>query len=116
MTCCLTCGSDPCVNPLFCRACRDADRQKARNKPGHTEDLARLRRLMSDNVSLERTWAELNYSRNRTPQVTIEAMMHAVRERGLAALKEPATAERIEPCDAVARAEINQRIEKLGLK
>jgi hypothetical protein len=45
----------------------------------------------------------------------VEAVMLAVRERGLAALKEPATVERLERCDAAARAEINQRIEKLAL-
>jgi hypothetical protein len=81
------------------------------------EDLARQRRLMSDNVSLNAAWTQLNNFRNRpTPRATIEAVMHSVRERGLAALKEPATAERLECCDATARAEINQRIEKLGLK
>jgi hypothetical protein len=39
--------------------------------------------------------------------------MHAVRERGLAALKESATAERLERCDAAARAEIERRIADL---
>ena len=78
------------------------------------EDLARLRRLMSDGVSLERAWAELNDARNRpTPGATIEAVMHAVRERGLAALKEPMTAERLERCDAAAKTEIERRIADL---
>jgi hypothetical protein len=55
--------------------------------------------------------------RNRpTPNVVVEAIMLTVRERGLVALKEPATVERLKRCDAAARAEINQRIEKLGLK
>jgi hypothetical protein len=169
MTMCPTCGSDPCANPDFCRACRDADRRKARfryaplrpapppiadlpkaslknknwdeiaaeawSSPGwkqaaleycHTrgnrtliaetppEDLARLRRLMSDDVSLDTAWAELNDYRNRpTPRATIEAVMHAVRKRGLAALKEPATAERLERCDEAAKAEIERRIAHL---
>ncbi len=79
-----------------------------------TTDLARLRRLMRDNVSLDAAWAELNDPRNRpTPETTIEAVMHAVRERGLPALKEPATAQRLECCDAAAKAEIEQRIAKL---
>jgi hypothetical protein len=66
---------------------------------------------MSDDVSLERAWAELNDSRNRpTPKAIIEAVMHAVRERGVAALKEPVTAERLKYCDAAAKAEIEQRI------
>src|SRR5262249_54892280 len=32
MTACLTCGADPCANFDFCRACRDADRRKARGE------------------------------------------------------------------------------------
>jgi hypothetical protein len=48
-----------------------------------------------------------------TPQVTIEAVMYSVRGRGLKALKEPATQERLRRCDASARAQINQRVEKL---
>lgn len=72
---------------------------------------------MSDSVSLDAAWAELNDFRNRpTPKATVEAVVHAVRERGLAALKEPTTVERLKRCDAAARADTNQRIEKLGLK
>jgi hypothetical protein len=48
-----------------------------------------------------------------TPQTTIDAVMYSVRERGLAALDEPATRERLGRCDAAARRQINQRIEKL---
>ena len=45
---------------------------------------ARLRKLMADNPTLDRLWDELNDPRNRpTPQVTIEAILHCVRERGL---------------------------------
>jgi hypothetical protein len=72
---------------------------------------------MHNSVSLDAAWAELNDPRNRpTPEFTIRAVMHAVRERGLAALKEPATAERLARCDEDAKAEINKRIEKLGIK
>ena len=72
---------------------------------------------MQRGVSLEQAWNEINGPRNRpTPNVVVEAIMVAVRERGLVALKEPATVERLKRCDAAARAEINQRIEKLGLK
>ena len=42
--------------------------------------------------------------------------MLAVRERGLEALKEPDTIERLTRCDAAARKQINARIERLGLK
>ena len=128
MSACATCGDDLCRNPSFCRACRDADRRKARGDfPHYTESerlshiepekLKHLRHLMDNSISLDAAWAELNDYRNRpTPKTVVEAVMHAVRQRELAALKEPATAERLKRCDAVARAEINQRIEKFGLK
>lgn len=51
-----------------------------------------------------------------TPQVTIEAIMLCVRERGLGALQEPANLERLERCDEAARQQINQRIAKLSQK
>jgi hypothetical protein len=81
------------------------------------ENLARLRRLMSNDVLLDAAWAELNDPRNRpTPKATIEAVMHAVKKRGLTALKESAMKERLARCDAAARAEMNERMEKLGLE
>jgi hypothetical protein len=74
----------------------------------------RARRLLHDNVSIERAWAELNDPRNHpTPKATVEAIIHSVRERGLAALKEPANVERLSRCDVAAKAEIEQRIAKL---
>jgi hypothetical protein len=48
-----------------------------------------------------------------TPQTTIEAVMYSVRDRGLAALKEPASIERLSRCDAAAHAQINARIAQL---
>jgi hypothetical protein len=84
MTECRTCGANPCANRSFCRACRSADRRTARQAYQETD--------------------------RPTPEVVIEAIMFAVRERGLAALKEPATAERLERCDAAAKAKIEQRI------
>lgn len=52
-----------------------------------------------------------------TPQTTIDAVMLAVRERGIGALREPANVERLRRCDAAAKAQLRARIEKLtGLK
>jgi hypothetical protein len=45
--------------------------------------------------------------------VTIEAILHCVRERGVAALDEPKNIQRLRRCDAAALARINQRIAKL---
>jgi len=81
------------------------------------ERLKRLRRLMQSAVTLEQAYWEINDPSNRpTPAVVVEAVMLAVRERGLERRKEPTTVERLQRCDAVARAEINQRIQELGLK
>lgn len=63
---------------------------------------------------MDRAWHELNDIRHRaTPWVTVEAIMLCVRERGIAALDEPANIERLSHCDAAAKAEINRRIAKL---
>jgi hypothetical protein len=48
-----------------------------------------------------------------TPQTIVEAIMLAVRERGLAALEEPANLERLVRCDQAARQQINERITRL---
>lgn len=76
--------------------------------------LALLRRLLDNNVSIERAWSKLNDPRDRpTPETTIKAILYCVRERGLAALKEPANIERLSRCDAAAREEINRRLAAL---
>jgi putative DNA primase/helicase len=48
-----------------------------------------------------------------TPSTTIEAIMLAVRERGVAALKEVATRERLSSCDEAAKDQIDARIARL---
>jgi hypothetical protein len=59
-------------------------------------------------------WDELNHpSRFPTPQVTVEAVLCSVRERGVAALKEPANLERLKCCDQAARDQIDRRIKDL---
>jgi hypothetical protein len=101
---------------------REAAREYHRDRAGQRRLIVEiesehfLKRLMRPGVTLEQAYSELNDPRNRpTPKVTVEAVMVAVRARGIATLKEPATAERLQRCDAAARAEINQRIEKPGL-
>jgi len=69
--------------------------------------LARLRRLISPEISLDRAWHELNNKRP-TPAVTVEAIKQAVRERGLAALKEPAVRGRVQRCDDASLAIVNE--------
>jgi hypothetical protein len=68
-----------------------------------------------DKMSFVALWNYLNPPR-RTPRTTIEAVMYAVRERGVAALREAANIERLTRCDEVAKTEINERIAKLIAK
>ena len=49
-----------------------------------------------------------------TPAVVVEAIVHTVRERGVGALKEASSVERLRQCDASARTEIKKRIAKMG--
>jgi hypothetical protein len=86
---CEMCGSAPCVNPSFCETCRRIEQEQPLQPP---------------TASAPRP----------TPQTTIEALMHSVRERGLDALNEPNNLERLSRCDENALAEINRRLKKLG--
>ena len=118
MSACRICGSNPCTNPTFCAACRRADAMLAAERRAgrqlESPSVLRIWRLFDADVSFERFWNEINDPRNRpTPRAVIEAVMYCVRERGLAALKEPANVERLSRCDAAARAQIDQRIDKL---
>ena len=54
--------------------------------------------------------------KNSTPTVTVEAVLYSIRTRGLAALQEPDVLQRLQRCDIAAKAEINQRIERLHEK
>jgi hypothetical protein len=49
----------------------------------------------------------------RTPQTTIEALVWAVREGGIKALRDPDNQERLSRCDAAAKQQIRERIKKL---
>src|ERR1700675_4045451 len=44
-----------------------------------------------------------------TPQTLVEAVWYCVRERGLAALREPANLTRLQTFDPAARAQLNER-------
>jgi hypothetical protein len=63
-------------------------------------------------TSIDALYRALNTC-SSTPQTTVEAIMVAVRERGLAALEEAPTVERLVRCDQVARRQINERITRL---
>jgi hypothetical protein len=114
VTPCPTSGCEPCPLPSFCQSCREADAKAAK----HHDDphLKRLRRLMDDDIGLERASVEVMKGRP-TPNATIEAIKQSVRDRGVTALKEAANRERLSQCDNAARAEIDRwvaRLERAG--
>jgi hypothetical protein len=78
------------------------------NKP---ERLELDRKL--DGASIDRAWALNDPRRFPTPQSTIEAVFDCVRERGLAALTEPANVQRLKTFDETARKQLNERIARL---
>ena len=51
-----------------------------------------------------------------TPQSTVEAILHCVRTRGLAALREHGNEERLSRCDEAAMKQIRERIERMREK
>jgi hypothetical protein len=68
MTACPTCGSEPCGNAAFCRACRDADRRKAQGKQEEINRAARDRY-------------------NEAPEAIYNAVVYELRTYGLPQLK-----------------------------
>jgi hypothetical protein len=73
----------------FWRLCREADARRPRVRPRHTE--------------------------RPTPGVTVEAVRQAVRDRGISALNEPNTRERLRRCDNAAISEIDRWLCKQGM-
>jgi hypothetical protein len=107
---CPVCGCEPCPTPSFCQLCGEADAKAAASR----RDPNRLQRLMDDDLSLERAYAQMMKARP-TPNATIEAVKQAVRGRGMSALDEKETRERLQRCDAAAIAEIDQWLLKRGI-
>jgi len=67
-----------------------------------------------DTLSLGALWNVLHDpARHATPQSTIDAILYCVRARGIAALEEPNIKEQLASCDAAARKQVDERIERL---
>jgi hypothetical protein len=74
-----------------------------------------LRQLLSDDVSLERAWHEVNtaHLRGRAAQSTVEALMFSLRELGTKALDEPDTQRRISELSEEQLHEVGARLQRL---
>ena len=83
-------------SPAHRRAAHRAHTRKAASRPQDPRIL-RACRLLADNVSLDRAWAEINGNRP-TPDATIEALVYSLR-RGAAELSKPDTLRRLSELD-----------------
>jgi hypothetical protein len=80
------------------------------------DELARLRKLAADDISLERAWHELKaaHFRGRAARSTVEALMYSLRERGIKALTAPDTQRRISEQSEQQLHEIGGRLQRLA--
>jgi hypothetical protein len=121
MTICPTCGSDPCVNPDFCRACRDADRRKAR---GEAPRYIAPSRWRGPPDHIPSNWSEMSIGtlmahfdrarrRDGAPLATVQALMFGLRERGTKALGEPKVRRRLSELSEQQLHEVCSRLQRL---
>ena len=68
----------------FARLCREADKEQ-RRRPLDPR-IVRARRLLADNVSLERAYGEIHteHLRGRTAEATVDALVYQLRKGGAA--------------------------------
>jgi hypothetical protein len=99
------------LSSTFAKLCREADEKQRRKLPDPR--LERLRRLMDDDVSIERAWHEINHPTDRAAASTVEALMLALRERGVAALAEPAVRQRLAQLDEEQVVKVGDRLQAL---
>jgi hypothetical protein len=93
----------------FAKACREADRkQRRRPKDPRVE---RLRKLMADDISLERAWGELNERPQRAAESGVAALMYSLRF-GVGALACPDALRRLSELSNVQLREIVVRVQK----
>jgi hypothetical protein len=117
----IDCGAAPCANASFCSLCRDVDRRK---DAGKTPRFIEPSQWHDSTTHIPRNWDAMSMDglehlfrqQRPTPQATIEVILYAVRERGVAALREPANIERLVRCDQAAKEQIDRRIAKLVRK
>jgi hypothetical protein len=96
----------------FWQLCAEAD-ARARAKLV-SEDIQHARRLLD--LPLERVWHEVNHVDGRAAASTLEALMLGLRERGPAALDEPAVRHRLLQLSDDKAIEIGARLRRLKLQ
>lgn len=103
------------ITPWDAPSWREAAAKYHEDHPDTTipaERLARLRRLMADDVSLERACHEIGRNR-QAPQQTIEALMLGLRSRGVNALNEAAVRQRLLALNDQQLNDVCRRLQRL---
>jgi hypothetical protein len=95
----------------FAKLCREANKKQRRN--AKDVRLESLRKLLDDDVSLERAWHELNAERlrGRAAESSVEALMFSLRS-GVSALKRPDTLRRLSELSEAQLREVAVRLQK----
>jgi hypothetical protein len=95
----------------FARFCRDADKEQ-RQRPLDPR-IVRGRRLLADDVSLERAYGEIHAERlrGRTAEATVEALVYQLRKGG-AALSDPNARRRLAELSEQQMHEVSARLQK----
>jgi hypothetical protein len=94
----------------FAAACRKAD-AKARAQL-ISPDIKRRRELLEDDTSLERAYSEINRSRSRAANSTVDALVFDLR-RGVSALQEPDIRRRLAELSDEQVVEVGGRLRRL---
>ena len=81
------------------------------------DQLARLHKLMADDVTLEQAWCELNRAaqHGRAAASTVEALLFSLRQRRTKALDEPSTKHRISQLSEEQLHEVATRLQAVNI-
>lgn len=102
---CPICGQERCLNPSFCRSCREADARHRREPNGSW-------RRLGDSISIDRAYAEINTIKGCASSATVEALTFQLRS-GVSALKEPETRRRLSELTDQQLIEVVARLQRL---
>jgi hypothetical protein len=108
MTACNICGSEPCASASFCRTCRKADARHRRDP-----NAERYRRLLDDDISLQRAHAEIvaDHFKGRAADSTLEALAFQLRA-GVGVLKERDVRRRLSELSDAQFLEVTARVRR----
>ena len=113
-------AQDAWNEPGWCQAAAEYHRARGHRTlivETEPERLGQLRRLLDDNVSLERAWSELSQrNRDRAAPASVEALVCELRTHGLTALQRPNCRRRLDDVSTAQLREVLSRPIKLRPK